>query len=67
MKPFCVLMKVKGRFLPVNAVKVYKGSNFMHLTFATKVPNEGKKVLSWVFNVTPPGAFGWEISMVPVQ
>ena len=43
MKPFCILMKVKGRFLPVYAVKLYKGSNVMHLPFVTKALNEGKK------------------------
>jgi len=58
MKPFCTVVKVKGRFLPVYAMKVYKGSKGIKLPFITKALNEGKKVLSSVVNITPQVLFG---------
>jgi len=36
MKQFCSLVKVKGRFLPVYALKVYKGSKGIFLPFVTR-------------------------------
>jgi len=45
MKPFCTLVKVKGKVFPVYAVKVYKGRRGIgQELFVTKVLNEGKKV-----------------------
>jgi hypothetical protein len=45
MKPFCTVVKVKGKVFPVFTVKVYRGRRgIIQEPFVTKVLNEGKKV-----------------------
>ena len=45
MKPFCTLVKVKGKLFPVYAVRVYRERRgILQEPFVTKVLNEGKKV-----------------------